>query len=57
MHCDSFFVRFKAKDIIKDLSKLKENFDFSNINESHYTFSNMSTKFIGKVIIEILKRL
>ena len=38
MDCHSFFISFKSKDKIKDLSKLGECFEFSNIDDNDKLF-------------------
>ena len=45
----------KTKDIIKDLKKLEDIFDFTNLDENHEVFSNKNKKVIGKFKIETPK--
>ena len=42
----------KTENIIKDLKKLEDMFDFCNLDEKHELFSNKNMKLIGKYIIE-----
>ena len=44
-----------TKDIINDLKKLEDLFDFSNLDENHELFSNKNKKVIGKFKIEAPK--
>ena len=39
MDFDSFVLSVNTKDIIKDLKKLEEIFDFSNLDKNHELFS------------------
>ena len=55
MDCDSIFLSFKTKDIMKDLSNLKEYFDFSNSDENDELFSNVNRNFVDKFKIETLQ--
>ena len=48
MDTDSFVLSVDTKDIIKDVKKLHEFFDPSNLNESHELCSNKNKKVIGK---------
>ena len=40
MDTDSFVLSVSAKDIIKDLIKLEDIFDFGNLDNNHELFSN-----------------
>ena len=42
----------KTPTIIKDLKKLKDIFDFSNLDEKHELYGNKNKKVIGKLKIE-----
>ena len=55
MDTDSFALSVNAKDIINDLQKLEDIFDFSNLDENHEQFSNRNKKVIGKFKIETPK--
>ena len=52
MDTDSFILSVNTKDIIKDLKKLEDIFDFSNLDKTHELFSNKNKKVIGKFKIE-----
>ena len=52
MDTDSFVLSVNTKDIIKDLLKLEDIFDFSNLDENHELFSNKNKKVFGKFKIE-----
>ena len=54
---DGMFLSMKTKDIIKDLKKLEDIFDFSNLDENHEMFSNINKKVIGKFKIETPKNI
>ena len=54
---DGMFLSMKTKDIIKDLKKLENIFDFSNLDENHELFSNKNKKVIGKFKIETPKNI
>ena len=41
-----------TKAIIKDLKKLEDFFDFSNLNENHKLFSNKNKRVIGILKVE-----
>ena len=56
MDTDSFVSSVDIKDIIKDLKKLYEFFDPSNLNESQELFSNKNKKVIGKFKNETPKK-
>ena len=45
----------KTENIINDLKKLEDIFDFSNLDENHELFSNKNKKVIGKFKIETPK--
>ena len=45
MDTDSFVLSINTKDIIKDLKKLEDIFDFSNLNKNHDLFSNKKRRF------------
>ena len=55
MDCDSFFISFKTKGIIKDLSKSKDFFKFSTSSEKLVLFSFAEEKLFGKFEIETPK--
>ena len=57
MDTDSFILSVNTKYIIKDLKKLEDIFDFSNLDESHELFSNKNKKVIGKFKIETPKNI
>ena len=44
MDTDSFVLSVNTKDIIKDLKKLEDIFDFSDLNKNHELFSNQNEK-------------
>ena len=48
MDTDSFVLGGNTKNIIKDLKKLEDLFDFSNLNENHDLFTNKHKKVVGK---------
>ena len=52
---DGMILSMKTKDIIKDLKKLEDIFDFSNLDENHELFSNKNKKIFGKFKIETPK--
>ena len=54
---DGMILSMKTKDIIKDLKKLEDIFDFSNLDENHDLFSNKNKKVIGKFKIETPKNI
>ena len=41
---DAFVLSVNTEDIIKDLKKLEDMFDFSNLDERHELFSNKNKK-------------
>ena len=45
MDTDSFVLSVKTKGIIKDLKRLEDLFDFSNLNENHELFSYKEKSF------------
>ena len=45
MDTDSSVLSVNTKDIIKDLKKIKDIFDFSNLDENHELFSNKKRTF------------
>ena len=57
MDTDSFVLSVNTKDINKDLKKLEDIFDFSNLDENHEQFSNKNKKVIGKFEIETPKNI
>ena len=52
---DAFVLSLKTQDIIKDLKKLEDIFDFSNLDKTHELFSNKNKKVLGKYKIETPK--
>ena len=52
---DGMILSMKTENIIKDLKKLEDIFDFSNLDENHELFSNKNKKVIGKFKIETPK--
>ena len=52
MDCDSFVLSIETQNIIMDLKKLEDLFDFSNLNENHELFTNKNKKVVGKFKIE-----
>ena len=49
---DAIVLSIVSKDIIKDLKKLEDMFDFSNLDKKHETFNNKKKKVIGKIKIK-----
>ena len=47
LDCDSFFLSFKTKNIMKAFKNLKLSFDFNNPFESHELFSIVTKKDSG----------
>ena len=45
---DGMFLSIKTKDIIKDLKKLEDIFDLSNLDKIHELYSEKNKKVIGK---------
>ena len=54
---DGMILSMKTKDIIKDLKKLEDIFDFSNLDENHELFNNKNKKVIGNFKIETPKNI
>ena len=54
---DAFVLSVNTKEVIKDLKKLEDLFDFSNLDEVHEFFSNKNKKVIGKFKIETPKNI
>ena len=54
---DGMILSMKLKDIMKDLKKLEDIFDFSNLDENHDLFSDRNKKVIGKFKIETPKNI
>ena len=52
MDTDSLVLSVNTKDIIKDLKKLGDIFDFSNLDEKHELFSFKNKKVLGKFKIK-----
>ena len=48
MDADSFILSVKTKDIIKDLKKWEDIFDFSNLDENHELLITKNQKVISK---------
>ena len=57
MDTDSFRLSVNTKDIIKNLKKLEDFFDFSKLKKNHELFSNKNKKVIGKYKIETPKNI
>ena len=55
MDTDAFVLSLNTKDIIKDLKKLENIFDFSNLDKNHELYSNKNEKVIGFFKIETPK--
>ena len=55
MDTDSFVLSVNTIDITKDLKKLEDIFDFSDLDENHELFSNKHKKVMGKFKIETPK--
>ena len=55
MDTDSFLLSVTTKDIVIDLKKLEDIFDFSNLNKTHELFSTKNKTVIGKFKIETPK--
>ena len=45
---NAFVFSMNTKDIVKDLKKLEDLFDFSNLDKNHELFSNKNKKSISK---------
>ena len=56
MDCHLFFLSSKAIYKFKDLNKLKDQFDSSNLDENHELFQNVR-KLHGKIKLEVLQSL
>ena len=54
---DRMILSMRTENIIKDLKKSEDIFDFSNLDENHELFSNKNKKVIGKFKIETLKNI
>ena len=54
---DAFVLGLKTKDIIRDLKKLENVFDFSNLDKNHEFFSNKNKKVLGKFKIETSEKI
>ena len=52
---DGMILSMKTENIIKDLKKLGDIFDFSNLDENHKIFINKNKKVVGKFKIETPK--
>ena len=52
---DGMILSMKTKDIIKDLKKIEDIFDFSNLDKNHELYSEKNKKVIGKFKIETPK--
>ena len=57
MDTDSFVLSVNTKNSIKDLKKLEDIFDFSDIDKNHQLFSNKNKKVIGKFKIKTPKNI
>ena len=54
---DAFVLSVNTEDIIIDLNKLGDIFDFINLNENHEIFRNKNKKIIGKYRIKTTKNI
>ena len=54
---DGMMLSMKTQNIINDLKKLEDIFDFSNLDENHELYSNKNKKVIGKFRIETPKNI
>ena len=52
MDTDSFVLSIKCNDLVEQLLKLEDYFDFSNLDKDHILFSNKNKKVVGKFKIE-----
>ena len=52
MDTDSFILSIKTGDLINDLEYLKDDFDFSELDENHELYETINKKVIGKMKIE-----
>ena len=57
MDTGSFVLSVNTKDIVKDLKKLEDIFDFSNLDKNHELYSNKNEKVIGFFKIETPKNI
>ena len=57
MDTDSFILSMKTENIIEDLKKLEDMFDFSNLDKKHELVSNKNEKVMGKFKIETPKNI
>ena len=57
MDFDSFVLSGNTKDTIKDLKKLEDTFDFSNLDKNHEIFSNKNKKYSVNLKLKHLKTL
>ena len=55
MDCDSFVLSIKTENVIIDLKKLEDIFDFSNLEENYELFSIKKKKVTGKFKIQFPK--
>ena len=55
MDTDSFVLSVNTKDIVNDLKKLEDIFDFSNLDMNHELYSNKNKRVIGEFKIETPK--
>ena len=55
MDCDILFIFFQTKDILADLSKVKDFFDSSNPDENPELFSNMKKMLFVNLNLKCLK--
>ena len=49
METDSFILRIKTTDLLKDLEYFKKYFDFSYLDKSHELYDTVNKKVIGKM--------
>ena len=54
---DGMILSMKTENIINDLKKLEDIFDFSNLKENHELFSEKNKKVIGKFKLETPKNI
>ena len=52
METDSFILRIKTTDLLKDLEYFKKYFDFSYLDKSYELYDTVNKKVIGKIEIE-----
>ena len=55
VHTKAFVWRMETDNSFKDLKKLEDIFDFSNLDQNHELFSNKNKKVIGKFKIDTAK--